>query len=255
MLCRSTCRLSSALMARTRWLQPVRFTDFHGIVVDKSPLSPLVGARYGMLSKLDSFGSGWNACASTTEGIVDREGRIRGVTFKVAAGQEYPNVIVGFESSENLRSEPDRCEFAYGVNIYHGALYVYEQGDCIGERPFGEAQVGDSITVTLNEQDKIDYGVNGQVRYTSTRRPKEFPMYLKVSSWSSGPCPVQDVQWILREGEAPDAADTCEEEAPPLLHSQSMSEKEKLEAVSALVEEQRVQLRALRYRLGLVSGA
>eukprot|EP00971_Amphidinium_carterae_P233642 4636640-Amphidinium_carterae.1 len=48
----------------------------------------------------------------------------------------------------------------------------------------------------LNKQQKVEYKVNAQVRYTSQRVPT-FPLYLKMLAHHHGPC-ARQVRRILR---------------------------------------------------------
>mmetsp|Transcript_41686 Transcript_41686/g.75706 ORF Transcript_41686/g.75706 Transcript_41686/m.75706 type:complete len:246 (+) Transcript_41686:83-820(+) len=216
--------------------EAVMFTDFNGVVLE----------RNGRLSKLASCDNErWDGCACTQMGIEGPSSRIRGVSFVVAAAKIF---MVGWSSDEEQRGNPSAETIDYAAYIYEdGRFLVYESGANVREdgAALGAVQPNDVVTVVLNDQNKFDFGVNGQVRYTSQRQvwQPSFPLYLKLSPFQLGPC-AQHFQWILRETRT--ASSGVENQA-----LQSMAEdKLQLEVRLAKLEAEN---RALRKQLSLTS--
>ena len=70
---------------------------------------------------------------------------------------------------------------------------IYEKGKQQGN--FGEYQAGSRVEALLHHcEGKVEYHVDGQVRYTSQQKPK-FPLHVKICAHGVGPL-VKDVQWI-----------------------------------------------------------
>ena len=70
-------------------------------------------------------------------------------------------------------------------------VYIYEQGQSRGH--FGMYQPGDKFEVVLNRENKIQYWVNDEIRYTSKLSPS-FPLYVGASMYQIG-SQLHSVQW------------------------------------------------------------
>jgi len=222
-------------------LQPANFTHFTGIVYE-------TGSKYGVLSKLEHLpGNDWNACASAAEGIDNLKSPIRGVSFVVPGDTSS---MLGLASSKGERSNPRIETLDFAAHVVGHDIYAYESGSSI--KCVGRVNAGDSVTVALNEQNNIEYAVNGQVRHTSVRVPK-FPLYLKVVAVRPGPC-AQEVQWMLHDTDMTDAAATESEDCNihKLALDAIMEEKVKLEI---LLAQEKSENKVLRQKLGLVNKA
>mmetsp|Transcript_23394 Transcript_23394/g.41158 ORF Transcript_23394/g.41158 Transcript_23394/m.41158 type:complete len:337 (-) Transcript_23394:35-1045(-) len=74
---------------------------------------------------------------------------------------------------------------------------VCEVGSCM--MPLDEPAAGDQVEIVINVQGCVEYRVNGETRYESSRCPK-YPMKLGISAQSCGLLAC-DLRWIY--GEAP----------------------------------------------------
>jgi len=140
-------------------------------------------------------GGVWGAIAATTEGIESTQSQIRGVSFVVAS--ETIEVFAGWASYTSQRAAAG-ASFDYVAHIGLRCFNAVEGGNLKGR--FGQVQVGDRVSVALNNDNLVEYRVNGAWKYTSEHAP-QFPLYLKVNGKSHGPF-VREVRWILRETEA-----------------------------------------------------
>mmetsp|Transcript_33824 Transcript_33824/g.77204 ORF Transcript_33824/g.77204 Transcript_33824/m.77204 type:complete len:325 (+) Transcript_33824:55-1029(+) len=173
---------STLAQAKASRSEPVRFTDHFGVVVDDN----------GVLSKLEtSSKDAWDAGASTSALLQGAHGRMTGFSFVVEATRDF---MLGLCSDQSHQSPAlSTLDFAAYVRI-DNIFGVHESGSYLGE--FGAVRRGDTITVLLNEQQKVEYRVNEQVRYTSQRMPT-FPLYVKMEAYRHGPC-ARQVRWIKR---------------------------------------------------------
>mmetsp|Transcript_31551 Transcript_31551/g.72013 ORF Transcript_31551/g.72013 Transcript_31551/m.72013 type:complete len:268 (-) Transcript_31551:68-871(-) len=185
-------------------------------------------------------GGVWGAIAATTEGIESTQSQIRGVSFVVAS--ETIEVFAGWASYTSQRAAAG-ASFDYVAHIGLRCFNAVEGGNLKGR--FGQVQVGDRVSVTLNNDNQVEFRVNGAWKYTSTRAP-QFPLYLKVAMCSPD-CSVREVRWILHETEAacsPDIA--CKECAIHKSALQAMAEEkveleEELEKAKADLAKERAE--------------
>mmetsp|Transcript_43105 Transcript_43105/g.97072 ORF Transcript_43105/g.97072 Transcript_43105/m.97072 type:complete len:282 (-) Transcript_43105:65-910(-) len=207
-----------------------------------------VSVNDGTISK-PSGGNGWNACAATTEGIESTQSQVRGVCFVVES--LAVQVMVGLASDTSQRATPAYASIDFAAYLDRGALNVFEVGCNVNKGYFpsvGQVQVGDRVSVTLNNDNQVEFRVNGAWKYTSTRAP-QFPLYLKVAMCSPD-CSVREVRWILHETEAacsPDIA--CKECAIHKSALQAMAEEkveleEELEKAKADLAKERAENKA-----------
>jgi len=174
---------STLAQAKASRSEPVRFTDHFGVVVEDN----------GALSKLQTKSNEeWDAGASTSPLLQGAHGNIIGFSFVVEATNRF---TLGLCSDTTQRQSVDwrTLDFAAYVRI-DNIFGVHESGSYLGN--FGTVRRGDTVTVVLNEQQKVEYKVNEQVRYTSQCVPT-FPLYVKIVAHRHGPC-ARQVRWIKR---------------------------------------------------------
>jgi len=162
--------------------------------------------------------------------------------------------MMGWASKERERGVARIATLDFAAQVRRDqVLRVWESGTHMGD--FGSVQRGDTITVALNGRNRVDYTVNGQVRYTSQRAPA-FPLYLKLAASRRGPC-AEQVQWILESRMPADIMPTCTERCRDLPRSFESKVKERnelrvrLSRMSAELEIEMKKIRALRREMGL----
>lgn len=140
----------------------------------------------------------WDGAASSARSVDGSSQGPRGVAFRPLGGPTL--FFVGLASGAGARKpqlagvrKPRSIDFS--LEISEGrVLRVFELGTLVGE--FGRYAVEDLLEVAFNPAtSRVEYRVNGDVRYESLTSP-EFPLHAKLcAAW---PTPLlQEVLWIV----------------------------------------------------------
>jgi hypothetical protein len=149
---------------------------------------------------------GFNSIASSREHIGSMSGTSeslwKGISF-VVPKEGAPNFMCGLASGAGSRHSDlansldfSKIDFAARFLNSSRTLHVWELGTQAGD--FGSLGPGDVVQVALDLDSKVQYSVNGQVRYTSRVVPM-FPLFAKISAANHGPV-LEDLQWVSESG-------------------------------------------------------
>lgn len=160
-------------------------TDFNGIVEEN-----------GNLHKLSSFSTEWNAMVASQASIQSPSDSKRGVSFQVAAGAKL--FMCGLAHAQGIAQDPHHSKIDFAAYVNFNSFEVFERGQKKGD--FGTVAYGSVVQVLLNTENKVEYRVNGQVRYTSRSIP-QFPLFMKMSAFQAAPL-VTQIKWVATAGSA-----------------------------------------------------
>lgn len=171
---------------------PVVLTDFHGIVAEESDDGAIVLAKLRKTDKYDAIAVSRDQILGTS-GIP--KGLWRGVAFKLRVGGRPFSCGLAASPGAELAAkiEPGDADIHFAAKIDEvGNFIVSEMGQTKGY--FGTTLPGDSVMVALNSEGKMEYLVNGQVRYTSRQVPTA-SLFVKVAANGHGAF-LENLRWI-----------------------------------------------------------
>ena len=163
---------------------------------------------YGAGTTLKSSGThgSWDAAAASSECIESLHSLRRGLRCKLSdaprscCGQSF---MIGFMCAascpkqaalkDNLRHRP----ITYAAFISRGSFSASAGGKSIGQ--CGGLKAGDTLEIRLTTEDlpRIEYCVNGETRFTTTKGTLvQVPLFAKVYAFCQCPL-VEDLQWIF----------------------------------------------------------
>eukprot|EP01051_Picozoa_sp_SAG22_P005758 SAG22_NODE_353_length_11812_cov_58.910783_7_plen_1690_part_00 len=121
---------------------------------------------------------------------------IRGIRFRMPS-RGYK--IVGFTSQTSTEVSSYR-DFDYCMFLQYTEVYVYESGSYRGY--FGRLQTEGVYEVRWNDDEDVEYVLDGEVFYTS-RNSINWPLHLQVSYYYVPDFTVTDLVYIDNDGEVP----------------------------------------------------
>jgi len=159
--------------------QPVQFTSFKG-----------VGASGpGELQKLTGFAAGWNAGAESKYKFEKADiNKISGVSVQVPQTNKYTSIGLNPASASQNYQDID---FAFWL-MPNAQVRVYESGGYKGT--FGVYEANSVVVVRINAAGKVEYVVDGSLRYTSTKIPT-FPLGVD-SSFNTAEGKLAKISWV-----------------------------------------------------------
>eukprot|EP00971_Amphidinium_carterae_P181575 3602513-Amphidinium_carterae.1 len=123
-----------------------------------------------------------------TECIESAQSQIRGVTFVVARDADGRTAeTMGLKGKEAYTPHnPSHAVFFLGTDFY-----VQEGDDYNRFGPFEKVQVGDRVSIILNNKNRVDYEVNGDCIYRGKVAPR-FPLRMMADADAFRPSFLQD---------------------------------------------------------------
>lgn len=183
-----------AQVAGQRPKHMVELTDFNGLVLD---VSDGPNGEEVTVSKLTTFAANtWNASAVSVQCIKNSKDFFCGVSYIPVSQLKF--FMVGLISGkgkklQTLSTDPYHKSLDFAVYCTAGGAFaVHESGTHKGN--FGSYDTSSVIEIGLNAYDKIEYRVNGQVRYVS-QKAVEYPLYVKLTAHDHGP-QLKQLQWL-----------------------------------------------------------
>lgn len=132
---------------------PIRFRRFRGLVAPDT-------STFGKLTKIPGRAAGWDSAAVSFGGI-NSQSVARGVSFKPESVDR--RFVIGLLGDDQPQVSYMGVDFG-AVCMENGDFQVYEQGEYKGT--FG-TYVSNERIVVKEEQGRVKYFVNGDLRYTS----------------------------------------------------------------------------------------
>lgn len=162
-----------------------------------------------VLHKPPDLGCRWNASAaslhSITGAFIGKPGP-RGIAFMPLRLPTSGGYVLGLASAFGSNKNRDLID-EQGLGSLDFAVHVVSRGGLVSvaanldvrelgshQGTFGTLAAGDKVEVALNEQGKVEYRVNSQVRHVSEQNP-QFPLYVKCCACAPGNI-VRDVRWV-----------------------------------------------------------
>ena len=179
-----------AMAAVPQQAQPdraVELTDFKGLVVNGDGSS---------IEKLSTFCGDWDASAASVHGIGSAESGTKGISFvPLQTNKSFMCGLTSGAADAHSALAGSQCYTSIDFAAYafaNGQFLVWEDETFAGT--FGHYKADDLVEVVLNAQSKIEFRVNGQVRYVSQKEAK-YPLFAKISACSGG-CFLHRLEWV-----------------------------------------------------------
>jgi hypothetical protein len=191
----ATVRFGSngASLSRVHWvkrivkgandLQYVTWTDLKGTSTDEMTNGGI---------QRSARGNSWRTGARTQRAITKVGDEVRGLSFD--AGQTNMHLFVGL-TAKNVDYSSENSHRAIDYAIYlHGNGYALVKENDAEKKNLGPYTTGETFQVALSDEGKIQYFVDGELKYTSDKAPS-FPLYGGVAIHTGG-AKIDNVRWI-----------------------------------------------------------
>lgn len=114
---------------------------------------------------------------------------------RVKSGCSWGFVFAGLGQKSKAGSIPNgmaKLDYAIWIHLQYNLVEVYENGKKKKTIGSGGGMKSATFGVRVNDQKRVEYTINGGVRYTSTATPT-FPLVADVQMYSDGK--ASDIKW------------------------------------------------------------
>lgn len=138
-----------------------------------------VSSKEGVIVKHNTAGNEWNAGGDSRLSFM-KHSKVKGVSFRL---NHMSSLVFGFNKTNNSKISTN-MDFAVKINKDEEILYVFENGKDV--KAIGNCISGDKIEMVTNSFSFVDYKVNDQIRYTSTKNVNNIPLFISFAIESAG---------------------------------------------------------------------
>jgi hypothetical protein len=149
----------------------------------------------GRLTKT-SGAAAWDAGAESQAAFDVRTSPVSGIAFRPA--QNGRNLMVGLEAQRPVSDEAavDYTTLDYAIHLTSsGTVLLWKEGALVGRLSGAGYRKDDLVEVAVNRQSRVEYRINGQVRFTASQTVPVGPLSARLVIFDVD-AGVTDVAWV-----------------------------------------------------------